>query len=553
MASYNLSAFAGAGAQFFDNSGVPLAGGLLYVYTAGTTTPATTYTTQAGTIANTNPIVLNAGGRTPNEVWVIGGVLYKFVLKNSAGVTVGTYDNIPAIDDPTLFNNLITVTGTNTLIGTSTPANTSYVTGMTLSFVVPNNNTGAVTIDVDSLGAKEITYGTTALVSGQLVAGAIAFMEYDGTRFQLLSVSGSLNANSVNITNLTVTNLTTTNLTTSSLNGSQLAGFRNHMINGSMNVAQRGTSFAGITNASSGSYYLDRFRYNAPLTSAVVTISQQSDVPANSSFQKSLRLAVTTAQSSITSSDYAYINQTIEGYNVYDLYYNTFTLSFWVRSSVTGTHCVSFGNGNDRSYPAQYTINAANTWEYKTITVTGGLLAAGGTWLGGAAAGLTVNWMLMAGSIYQGTVNTWGSSSALATSSQVNCFGTVGNIFSITGVQLEIGSIATPFEQRLYSTELALCQRYYRQGSPSPAFGEGSLAGYLAASGQYLAQTVNFPVPMRSIPSASFAGTWLQTNVSTYGISTSQNGYVLTLYATAAGMVSQTNNNSGYLIFNSEL
>jgi hypothetical protein len=186
--AYNISAFAGAGAQFFDSNGVPLAGGLLYVYTAGTTTPATTWTTSSGAVANTNPIVMNAAGRTPYEIWLNSGVTYKFALYTSTNVLIGTYDNIPAIDDPTAFNNLIAVTGTNTLIGTSVPPYTSYVAGMTLSFIPVNTNTGAVTIDVDGLGAKNIFVGNaSALTGSELVAGQIANLEYDGTRFQLFT------------------------------------------------------------------------------------------------------------------------------------------------------------------------------------------------------------------------------------------------------------------------------------------------------------------------------------------------------------------------------
>jgi len=186
--AYNLSAFAGAGAQFFDSNGTPLAGGLLYVYTAGTTTPATSWTTSSGTSANTNPIVMNAAGRTPFEIWLNSGVTYKFALYTSTNVLIGTYDNIPAIDDPTVFNNLITVTGTNTLIGTSVPPYTSYVAGMTLSFIPVATNTGAVTIDVDGLGAKNIFVGNaSALTGSELVAGRIANLEYDGTRFQLFT------------------------------------------------------------------------------------------------------------------------------------------------------------------------------------------------------------------------------------------------------------------------------------------------------------------------------------------------------------------------------
>lgn len=184
--AYNLSAFAGAGAQFFDDNGDPLTGGLLYVYTAGTTTPATTWTSNSGASANTNPIVLDAAGRTPAEIWLNSGSTYKFIAKTSTGTLIGTYDNIPAIDDPTVFNNLITVTGTNTLIGTSVPPATAYVAGMTLSFVVVNTNSGAVTIDLDGLGAKNIYIGSSGVLSGgELVAGQLAQIEYDGTRFQL--------------------------------------------------------------------------------------------------------------------------------------------------------------------------------------------------------------------------------------------------------------------------------------------------------------------------------------------------------------------------------
>jgi hypothetical protein len=209
--AFNLSAFAGAGAQFFDSNGTPLAGGLLYVYTAGTTTPATTWTTSAGTVANTNPIVMNAAGRTPFEIWLNSGVTYKFALYTSTNVLIGTYDNIPAIDDPTVFNNLITVTGTNTLTGVSVPPYTSYVAGMTLSFVPANTNTDAVTLDLDGLGAKNVFVGSsTALSSGDLVAGRIAQIQYDGTRFQLYQ--SSLADNSVTTAKIVDLNVTTAKL-----------------------------------------------------------------------------------------------------------------------------------------------------------------------------------------------------------------------------------------------------------------------------------------------------------------------------------------------------
>jgi len=190
--SINLSAFAGAGAQFSDANGAPLTGGLIYTYLSGTTTPVTTYTSRDGTTNNTNPIVLDAAGRTPAEIWLDGGVLYKFILKTSAFVQIGSYDDIPAINDTTTFSNLITVAGTNTLTGLATPALSGYAAGAQYSFLAQNTNTGAVTIDIDTLGVKSITkFGTTALAAGDIIAGALTLIEYDGTRFQLLNVTNN--------------------------------------------------------------------------------------------------------------------------------------------------------------------------------------------------------------------------------------------------------------------------------------------------------------------------------------------------------------------------
>ena len=192
--SINISYLAGAGAQFFDGNGNPLTGGLLYTYLAGTTTPVITYTSRSGVANNTNPIVLDAAGRTPAEIWLDGGVLYKFVLKTSAFVDIGTYDNIPAVNDPTTTNNLITVAGTNALTGLATPPLEGYTTGAQYSFIAQNTNTGAVTLDIDSLGVKAVTQtGANPLVAGSIVGGAMVLVEYDGTRFQLLTPNSFIN------------------------------------------------------------------------------------------------------------------------------------------------------------------------------------------------------------------------------------------------------------------------------------------------------------------------------------------------------------------------
>ncbi len=183
--SFVVSYFAGAGAQFFDSNGDPLVGGLIYTYAAGTTTPATTYTSNTGSSSNTNPIVLNSAGRTPYDIWVQPGEVYKFVLKTSMGATIGTYDNIPGVGDPSTVNNLITVTGTNVLIGTSTVPATAYVLGMQISFVAVATNTGAMTLNLDGLGARDITLnGSTAIAAGVITIGQIVTCTYDGLTFQ---------------------------------------------------------------------------------------------------------------------------------------------------------------------------------------------------------------------------------------------------------------------------------------------------------------------------------------------------------------------------------
>jgi hypothetical protein len=248
---------------------------------------------------------------------------------------------------------------------------------------------------------------------------------------------------------------------------------RNKIINGKMEIAQRGTGFGSVTSG----YTLDRWQALED-SDAIITVSQQADLPTSSEFQYSLRLFVNGADSSIATTQYSGLAQLIEGYNIRDLIGKTFTLSFWVRSSKTGIHCVSFRNlGGDRSYIAEYTISAANTWEYKSVTVNGGLISTG-TWNWTNDIGLRLFFMCAAGSAWQSTSNAWQTGNFLATANQVNCLDTASNIFAITGVQLEAGAVATPFEHRPYGYELSLCQRYYfRINGSGTVVGSPSLSG----------------------------------------------------------------------------
>ena len=317
----------------------------------------------------------------------------------------------------------------------------------------------------------------------------------------------------------------------SAVNG-QLAGMRNKIINGKMEIAQRGTNF---TTPVAGLYVLDRWRVDVS-TTAVATVSQQSDVPSDNEFQNSLRFLVTTADASIAAGEFALISQYIEGYNVRDLIGRTFTLRFRAWSSKTGVHCIAFGNGvtADRTYVAEYTVNAANTWEDKTVTVNGGLITAG-TWNWTNGVGLRVSWALAAGTTFHTAPGAWNTGNFFATSSQVNCLDTVGNIFAITGVQLEAGPVATPFEHRPYGSEAALCYRYCWVPETNPSFSMAWTAGAVS----FLGGNQQFPVSMRAAPTI--------LGVSTYtiqGVTTNATGFALgatrtTFYLTGSASNSQ--------------
>lgn len=269
-------------------------------------------------------------------------------------------------------------------------------------------------------------------------------------------------------------------------------GFKSRIINGAMMIDQRNAGAA--INMGSGVFSVDR--YVADVNGGAVVSAQRSTV-APTGFTNSLGLTVTTADTSIAAGDYCYLMQSIEGYNVADFGLGTanaatFTLSFWVRSSITGTYSGSFVNSaQNRARTFEYTINSANTWEQKSVTISGDTA---GTWLTDNGAGLRVKFALMVGSTYQQATGSWGSTAyATGTSNQVNWVGTNGANFYITGVQLEKGNTATSFDYRPYGTELALCQRYFQ-------------SNYVYAGGVWSSATTiycgySFPVKMRVAPS----------------------------------------------------
>jgi hypothetical protein len=221
---------------------------------------------------------------------------------------------------------------------------------------------------------------------------------------------------------------------------------------------------ASVT-ATNGGYTLDRWNtYSNPLSKFTVQRNAGSVTPP-AGFVNYLGVTSSSAYS-VASGDYFSVNQFIEGFNVADLNWGTanavaITLSFWVRSSLTGTFGGNLINAaGNRSYPFTYTISSANTWEQKSITVAGDTT---GTWAKDNTTGLGILFGLGAGSTWSGTAGAWATGNFVSATGAVSVVGTNGATFYITGVQLEKGSTATSFDYRPYGTELQLCQRYYQR------------------------------------------------------------------------------------------
>jgi hypothetical protein len=238
---------------------------------------------------------------------------------------------------------------------------------------------------------------------------------------------------------------------------------KNRIINGDMRIDQRNAG-ASVTPTANATYTLDRWATGLSQSSKFSVQQNAGSVTPPTGYTNYLGATVVSAVTPSASDNFA-IWQFIEGFNVADLGWGTanaktVTLSFWVRSSVTGTYYIWISNGSqNRSYPASYSISSANTWTQISITISGDTT---GTWATNNTAGLQIWFDLGSGSTYTGTANTWQAGTYLQASGAAKWISNAGATFYITGVQLEIGTSATPFERRLYDKEFASCQRYYQ-------------------------------------------------------------------------------------------
>jgi hypothetical protein len=342
--------------------------------------------------------------------------------------------------------------------------------------------TGAATFAAGTLGSPAITTtGDTNTGIYFPAADTIAFVE-GGAEAMRISSDG----------NIAVTN-------TLAMGSSYL---RNRIINGDMRIDQRNTGASGTANG----YTVDRWNYYGSQASKFTWQRNAGGVNPPVGFTNYLGFTSSSSYS-VIASDRFLVYQPIEGFNVSDLAWGSanaaqVTISFWVRSSLTGNFGASLQNsGSSRCYPFPFSISAANTWEKKTITIPG---CTDGTWGTDNSVGVYIAFGLGTGSSAQGTANTWLTSLYDVPTGSVSVVGTSGATFYITGVQLEVGTVATPFERRQYEQELALCQRYYYRMKAATNYANFGIGRAYNSTGAGV--NIELPVPMRAAPSGSTSG-----------------------------------------------
>ena len=329
----------------------------------------------------------------------------------------------------------------------------------------------------------------------------------------------------------TFTGTVTTPSVTFSDSSSQTAAaspyvLKNRIINGDMRIDQRNAG-AATANTING-YTIDRWAVNQSVTGKLIAQQNAGSVTPPTGFTNYLGVTSQSAYSVLTG-DFYILNQNIEGYNIADLAWGTanaktITISFWVRSSLTGTFGGALENSaQDRNYPFTYTISVANTWELKSVTIAGDT---SGTWLTTNGVGIRVIFGLGVGSTLSGPAGAWSATQYFSATGATSVVGTNGATFYITGVQLEQNTSATPFERRLYGQELANCQRYYTQIAVSDNVGQNggnNGSGYQVYTSMYFA----FKQTMRSAPTI-IENLSIETNVAgTQTFTTSVDGYVV--------------------------
>jgi hypothetical protein len=433
-------------------------------------------------------------------------------------ITGALYFNTTA-NEMRVYNGSTWIAAGSAINGTSRRQTFTATAGQTSFTVTGGYDAGFA--DVYLNGAKLVN-GTDVIVSSGtavvLATGAAANDIVDVVAYGAFSVantvaktgdtmSGQLNAPSIAVSGaLTSGSLAVNGNNISAVNS---LGFRNRIINGDMRIDQRNGGAAVTAN---DSFPVDRFRLAFANSSGAFSAQQNTTAPAG--FVNSIKYTTTTADASLGATEYAMLSQAVEGFNVADFAWGTasaqsVTLSFWCRSSQTGTFGGAIRNSaGNRSYPFSYTISAANTWEQKTISIAGDTT---GTWLTTNGVGMYVHFGMGVGTTLSGTAGSWAAANYISATGAVNLIATLNADFYITGVQLEAGTVASPFERRDYGRELMMCQRYYWR---EVGLNVGQYDNYNITSASCLIP-IAFPVTMRSSPTGAFVGSFSVVNTQT--------------------------------------
>jgi hypothetical protein len=339
-----------------------------------------------------------------------------------------------------------------------------------------------------------------------------------------------------------------------SLGAGNASSFKNRIINGAMAIDQRNAGAAVSTG-----YPVDRFRVDSNVGSKS---SQQQNAGGltGTSLPSGFRNYVGCTSSgtySVAAGDIYVFDQPIEGYNIADLNWGfsnaqPVTLSFWVRSSLTGTFGGSLSNsGVTRSYPFIYTINSANTWEQKSITIAGDT---SGTWNVTNGLGVLLCFSLATGSTSSGTAGAWAGAAYYSATGAQSPMATSGATWYITGVQFEVGTVATSFDFRSYGQELLLCQRYFEL--TASAANSWLLGTTNSVSGYEWDYVMSFLVQKRVNPTGVVVGSWAYNNtnaVNSYIANSSTVGFNYIQIATGTGRIYSYNTGGGYITWSAEL
>jgi hypothetical protein len=421
--------------QFVDVNGNPYSGAKLFTYLSGTTTKQATYTNNLQTVAHANPIILDSSGRPSSEVWLVSGVKYTFVLAPSTDTDpptspILTDDNIEGVNDVS-----------------SSVIFDQWIAGPTPTYVSAYKFTLAGDQTATFHAGRRVKFTLSASsVYGTIVSSVFTTL----TTIVIHLDSGALDAT------LSAVSYGVLSYTSPSIPKRDIIKPVN--TNGDFLVWQAGTTF---TSPATLDPLADMWNYGVN-GAAKHTVTLSTDAPtvaqAGRLILYSMKVDCTTVDTAIAAGDYTFIATKIEGYDFIKLAQRAFCLGFWVKGK-SQTYCVSFRNGVDRSFVAEYTINTNDTWEYKTIQVLASPSA--GTWNYTNGVGLEIDFVLAAGTTFQTTAGAWQTGDYLATSNQVNFTASASNDFFITGVRLFPGSMPTVLDTDDYQETFIKCLRYY--------------------------------------------------------------------------------------------